>query len=609
MFLCLIVATFIPQPAFLGAREASVTPAHPSSIQNVSFVSTGATGSRFASLGEGTGFVKRDGAQLLLNGSPFRFSGMNIYWLSLDENVGGTSYPSHFRVNDALDTARKMGATVVRSHMLISTGCQLCIKPSLSEINETALRYVDYAVKAAGERGIRLILPLTDNYHYYHGGKYHWTTWRGLDDEEQFYTSEIVIKDFEQYINLILNRVNTYTGIAYKDDPTILAWETGNELHGPAQWTGRIATYIKSIDPSHLVVNGQGGATPEELALPNVDLYTAHFYPPNIHEMTSIATAVAAAQKVFFVGEYDWTGKTGGDPLSSFLAAIEASPTAGDLFWHLLGHGDQYGWVYHSEAYYLHYPGLTVDQRGRAAALRAHAYRIRGSIEPAPTGPVPPIVTVAGKYVAWRGTAGADHYSIERSTQGPSGPWSVICDHCASDADTPWQDLSSPQTTVWYRVRGYSPENIPSAYSAPVRRAAPWESLVLHDLLTKGTPNQLEVSGFSLINVDTGKPVPGYAWLGDGVTIDPETLPTRALALGANIASSGVGSIQFILDDQRSIENTAPFAVGGDIDGRYNRLSLSPGLHTLTAIPYDSADAGGTAGIPLTISFTIVEQE
>src|SRR3982074_2072390 len=54
-------------------------------------------------------FVTRQGNRLLLDGRPFRFGGANIYWLGLDENVGGITYPTHFRIDDALATARDMG--------------------------------------------------------------------------------------------------------------------------------------------------------------------------------------------------------------------------------------------------------------------------------------------------------------------------------------------------------------------------------------------------------------------------------------------------------------------------------------------------------------------
>src|SRR5947209_14064404 len=92
-------------------------------------------------------FVTRSGSQLMLNGSPFRFAGANMHWLALDDF---TNYPSEFRVNDGLDAAKEMGATVVRSHDLgISVGCSNCIEPSLGVFNETALVHIDFVIKAA----------------------------------------------------------------------------------------------------------------------------------------------------------------------------------------------------------------------------------------------------------------------------------------------------------------------------------------------------------------------------------------------------------------------------------------------------------------------------
>src|SRR5258706_15317766 len=76
--------------------------------------------------GSGSTFVTRSGSSLLLSGQPFRFAGANIHWLALDDS---TNYPSQFRVNDALDTTKEMGLTVIRSHELgISIGCPNCIE-------------------------------------------------------------------------------------------------------------------------------------------------------------------------------------------------------------------------------------------------------------------------------------------------------------------------------------------------------------------------------------------------------------------------------------------------------------------------------------------------
>ena len=149
-----------------------------------------------------TDFVTRSGSQLLLHGQPFRFAGPNIYWLGLDGNTGSVAYPTHFRVDDALATAQDMGATVVRAHTLgISVGCSLCVEPSLGVFNDEAMKHIDYAIKSAHDHGIRLIIPLTDNWRYYHGGIHVFTDWRSLSATYLFFVNATVISDFKHYVH------------------------------------------------------------------------------------------------------------------------------------------------------------------------------------------------------------------------------------------------------------------------------------------------------------------------------------------------------------------------------------------------------------------------
>ncbi len=413
-------------------------------------------------------FVTRSGSELLLDGHFFRFAGANIYWLGLDENVGGVAYPTQFRVQDALATAQAMGATVIRAHTLgISVGCSLCIEPSLDVFNDIAMQHIDYAIKEAHAYGLRLIIPLVDNWHYYHGGKHTFTDWRHLTTEDAFFTHPTVINDFEKYVAHILNHINIYTGIAYKNDPTIMAWETGNEINPPVQWTKRIVDYIKGIDHHHLVMDGSRNINSEALLLPNVDMYTSHYYPISIKLFQQAMQSVIHAHKVFIVGEYDWSGKNGGDSLINFLAAIEHSTASGDLYWSLFAHNDTYGYVEHNDHYTLHYPGDTEDMRKRVQALVIHAYQMRGIVEPLLPAPGSPLITnISGNNIAWRGTAVAAVYTLERSSISPNGPWTVICKQCATDNSTPWSDPSMPLTgTIWYRVKGYNLEGIAGPYS------------------------------------------------------------------------------------------------------------------------------------------------
>ena len=418
-----------------------------------------------------SGFVTRTGTQLMLNGRPFRFAGANLPWLPFDDS---TNYTSQFRINDGLDTAKEMGLTVIRSHNLgISTGCSNCIEPTLGVFNATALEHNDYVIKAAADRGLRFIIPFTDNWHYPAGGKYTFTEWRGISDENQFYSNPQVISDFETYISALLNHVNVSTGIAYKNDPTILAWETGNELVPPTSWTQLISTYIKSIDRNHLVVDGTEGVDPHAASLTHVDIVSAHYYPKSISSLTSDAQAAKKGGKAFIVGEFDWNDANGGDSLSSFLAAIESNPTlTGDLFWELLPHADQYGYVHHEIQYDFHYPGDTPAMRTSTQQLRTHAYYMQGLSMPAHSIPGSPLIdTVIRKgqnnVLVWRGTAIAASYSIERSTVSANGPWTIICNQCATDNDTPWVDTTLASGSLWYRVTAYNLSGVAGSPSSP----------------------------------------------------------------------------------------------------------------------------------------------
>src|SRR5258708_4941526 len=97
-------------------------------------------------------FVQRDRTRLTLGGETFRYSGPNIEWLGLEAygplDPMGPRYPSHFEVDDVMDTAKAMGARVIRSQTMgDSIGCDLYIEPRLGEFNPEAFKSIDYALK------------------------------------------------------------------------------------------------------------------------------------------------------------------------------------------------------------------------------------------------------------------------------------------------------------------------------------------------------------------------------------------------------------------------------------------------------------------------------
>lgn len=120
--------------------------------------------------------VRRWGTALYLNGTAWKAVGPNIYWLGLDENVTPAagepfyaplkaSYPTKGRVVEALDTVVAMGGTMARCHTLgVSTGNPLSLWPEARSRNDRAFEIIDWAVAKAREKGVRLMVPLTDNY-------------------------------------------------------------------------------------------------------------------------------------------------------------------------------------------------------------------------------------------------------------------------------------------------------------------------------------------------------------------------------------------------------------------------------------------------------------
>lgn len=428
-------------------------------------------------------FVTRNGSSLVLDGARFRFSGANMYWLGLGENEppGTTAYPTDFRIHDGIATAALMGARVVRCHTCgISTGNPLSFEPALGTFNDTALRSVDVAVAAAGAAGIHLVVPLTDNWHYYHGGKHDFTDWRGLP-ESAFYTNDTVIADFEDYISKLLGHVNTVSGVAFKDDATIMAWETGNELSSPpTAWTERIAQHIKSLAPRHLVLDGTHGVNAEALSLPGVDMYSDHFYPPDTSRMQSDAAEVQAANKVFYVGEYGWTSKSGftAAQLADWTSAMVAAPgVSGDTYWSLFPHADDGGFVQHGDGFTLHFPGDTPDLATRVTTLRDHAFAMQGCASPPQVTVVDPPALLrapasSSPDILWRGSAGSANYTVDRSTTSPSGPWTTVCDLCVDDNGAPWKDPTAPAAGYrYYRIRGNAAYGgAPGPWSTPTRR-------------------------------------------------------------------------------------------------------------------------------------------
>ncbi|OAA68738.1 Glycoside hydrolase, subgroup, catalytic core [Niveomyces insectorum RCEF 264] len=392
--------------------------------------------------------VVREGSRLLLGGRPWKAVGPNVYWLGLDENVTPpagapfyaptrASYPTKGRITEIMATVRALGGTAIRAHTLgVSTGNPLSVWPTARATNADAFEAIDWAVHQARVYGLRLLVPLTDNYDYYHGGKFNFLRWAGfaLDGNrdarnplvQQFYTNATVVALFHDYVTTLLTHVNRYTNLTYAADPTIFAYETGNELTGPvwgdmdvpADWLRATARLVKTLAPGKLVADGTYGVNRSHLAdVAEIDFVSDHFYPVSVAKLEADLALVAAANKSYLAGEYSWTGGSAASTASTdgalapFFRALEASPAAGgDMFWSLFGHNvpDCNVYVNHSDGLALQYgnPANTADTTKRIQLIRQHFLKVSQNASiaadaalPAVPCPAPDAPAATSKYV------------------------------------------------------------------------------------------------------------------------------------------------------------------------------------------------------------------
>jgi hypothetical protein len=458
-------------------------------------------------------YVTRSGPRLHLSGRPFRFGGANIEWLGLvgygPFDPDGPHFPSNYEIDDAMATAREMGATVVRSQTMGDTvGCGRCIEPTLGGFNQDAFERIDYALMSAGAHGIKVIPTIVGDDARAGGSGCVYLRWRSVAapncsiiDMPAFWTDETVIGDVQEHIKELLQHVNVYTHVAYKDDPTILGWDLFNGGGSPISWTRQMVTYIRSLDSKHLILSG-----PANAGLHGVDVCVSFVYPHWFQPLSSLSSGIARcnrAGKPFVAYEYGWdrTNYPTTTGLRRFLGSLEDSPgIAGDAFWALQSHNDGHGWMpipantsdpttarylESGQWWAMYYPAIQTmvstaeDMAARAQAIRSHNYSMAGVRIPSHAIPGRSTVTSAvfgpttfsgrvGVRIYWQGSAGALNYTVQRA-RGVSGPWRTVCERCVSDVDDGYVDLGSAARGAWYRVIPHNLDGKPGPASRPVR--------------------------------------------------------------------------------------------------------------------------------------------
>jgi len=368
------------------------------------------------------GFVYVKNGKLMLDGKEFRFLGSNCYYMH---------YKSNEMIDSVLESAKEMGLKVLRIWGFLdgeswgrSKRTYMQARPGVYGIPEgisgvqNGFERLDYTIMKAGELGIKLIIVLTNNWDDF-GGMNQYVRWFNAGSHDDFYTDERIKDAYKNYVRYVVNRVNTYSGLLYKEDPTIMAWELANEPRCESDKTGQIlvnwvremSAYIKELDPNHLVSVGdegffKGGFRPYKgqadwaysgysgadweslLEVETVDFGTFHLYPSH----WGVKPEDYGVWGVLWIKQHAEVGRRVGKPvvLEEYgvpkNAPVDRVPIyrlwndaaykegiAGSMFWMLAGVGE--GHDVDESGYYPDYDGFRIvnDESEEAQLFKEYA--------------------------------------------------------------------------------------------------------------------------------------------------------------------------------------------------------------------------------------------
>ncbi len=450
--------------------------------------------------------VTRRGDVLYEGDRPFRFFGIDAP--NLFQNEGqllpdfSNRFPDEYEIRDVFEAMRYLGGRATRTFSLSvyspddPAGLPVFIEKDGS-LNEEALRTLDLVLALAREYDVRLIIPVLASQHF--GG------WHGVDEFAKihgkgpglFWTDAGLKTAYRHLFETLANRKNTVSGLLYKDDPAILAWQFGNEFDvyasdngfdrellkkQVAAWSVEMAAFMKKVDPNHLVFSA-GFELEEYLATPDIDAVSLHLYEHWRHlsgndtplaETAAEIRAWSRGKKPLVIDEF---GMAGVENCAGLMKEIREDGIAGGLLWGIRGHRRDGGWYYHNEGgsrhNSYHVPGFAAGEnyfeKPLLKLLRENAFAISGETPPPIRPPVrAPILFRLRDGLTWRGSALAQSYVLQRALS-PDGPWETLATAIedsnvadalaleqsgASDAGPIYTDVTRDTTRpAFYRVK------------------------------------------------------------------------------------------------------------------------------------------------------------
>jgi mannan endo-1,4-beta-mannosidase len=327
----------------------------------------------------GDPFVRVAGSELTVDRQPYHFVGANLAIMHGPKNRAATEAVLEGAAKDGVRVGRVWAfgeadadaPAWLRDNFLFRAGPDGWV--------ESGPKHLDRVVAAAGRAGVRLVITLANNWSDY-GGVPRYLRWAGVKTEDargggavygaedRFYSDAKMRGWYRAHLERLLKRRNAVTGVPYRDDPTIVAWELMNEstvattagAEARKEWVTEMAALVHSLDPHHLVTPGVSVYRTESerrdwlavCKLPGVDYCDAHFYPEDLLKNRDTALLEAAlddvaqlaryvANKPLVLGEFgihgdadgNWDHQTRGYWMGRVFERLRFDGAAGGIVW------------------------------------------------------------------------------------------------------------------------------------------------------------------------------------------------------------------------------------------------------------------------------------
>ncbi|RKD90336.1 glycoside hydrolase 5 family protein [Mangrovibacterium diazotrophicum] len=457
-------------------------------------------------------FITRHGDQLMDGKQVFRFIGVNAPninghydgYMNTNPESGYLYDPIElsFEMESYFEDMAQMGVTVFRTWGITvedGSGEFEALVNGAYSYNETAFRRIDKMLELCNKYQMRVILCLVKENKYWGGTEAFSKLYGGGD----YYESEEVKNGFKDLLKVFAERVNSYTGVPYKDDKSIMAWEFGNEVpNHEGAWINEMAKYLKKLAPNQLISDPRRANGVDEMETivndvvrncKDIDLVKTRQYPNYKNSVTEL-WQVCEGKRPLLIDEFQKM-----EGFTDILDEICETGTSGGLLWSLMkpqynggigGHALFHAYSWGGSRWPGFDSGDYFNERENLMKIREYGYKIRGEVAP----PLPPPAGAPYLYpslekdavaLKWRCASGARYYLVERSTT-PEGPWTDVSGEFDISYSLYYYPMFSDSSVMagesyYYRVIGKNEtgQSEPSNIVGPIR---PGKKMVMDNL-------------------------------------------------------------------------------------------------------------------------------